>query len=100
MGEVIDIRRGKKGHRVTLQYCPKTSYELGLEDEQGNVVPEKMAEFMRSAEFYLLCKGRRGLYIPEGKRPSDKKKKGGQGFGRLKEHQPPSKRRSRRWGIS
>ncbi len=77
MGDVIDIRRGKKRRWVTLQRCPKTSYELGLEDERGNIIPERMAAFMRSAEFYLLCKGTRGLVIEGGKRPSDEKRKGG-----------------------
>jgi len=97
MGDVIDIRRGKKPNWVRLQYCPKTSYELGLKDEQGNIVPQKMYEFMHSAEFYLLCKGTQGLYIPGGKPPADKKRKGGLGTGRPKKHQPPHQRRCLQW---
>ena len=72
MGDVIDIRRGKKRHKITLQYCPKTAYELGIVDAEGKPIPDRIVDFMRSAEFYLLCKGTRGLCIPMGKKASDK----------------------------
>ncbi len=73
MGEVIDIRRGKKRHKITLQYCPKTAGELGIVDAEGKPIPDRIVDFMHSAEFYLLCKGTRGLCIPMGKKASDKK---------------------------
>jgi len=72
MGKVIDIRRGKKRHWVTLQYCPKTAAELDLLDAEGKPIPDRMVDFMHSAEFYLMCKGTRGLYMPLGKKKSDK----------------------------
>jgi len=74
MGDVIRFRKTRKRQYVTLQYSEKNSYELGLEDQDGNIIPEKWIEFIGSAECYLLRKGAQGLYIPGRKRPEEKER--------------------------
>ena len=72
MGDVIGFRRTRKKQYITMQISEKNSYELGLEDKDGNMIPEKCIEFLGSAEYYLICKGMQGLYIPARKWPKEK----------------------------
>jgi len=74
MGDIIRFRRTRKRHYAKMQISEKNSYELGLEDKDGNMIPEKCIEFIGSAEFYRLCKGAQGLYIPGSKRPKGKER--------------------------
>jgi len=74
MGDVISFRKTKKRIYATMRVSEKNSYELGLEDKDGNMIPEKWIEFIGSAECYLLRKGCQGLYIPSPKRPGDKER--------------------------
>jgi len=74
MGDIIRFRRTRKKRYIKMQISEKNSYELGLEDKDGNMIPEKCIEFMGSAEFYRLCKGAQGLYIPERKGHKEKQR--------------------------